>query len=274
MIQLFASDLDGTLLNKDHALDELILSRINQLLEAGRTFSVATGRDQNSLPKEFTREGIYRVCMNGSKTVDWNDRVIHAQPLDKEVVQKVLQKFPEVNFVFMCNEGKLTTRSEEDVLRRILESPNWKHNPNPELAKMFMNGYYFDMSKEEILKHDVYKMDAHECTETQKQQIQDFVDQYPDQLINAPSYPHLIELTHPLATKGQAIMRLADRLGIEQDQVAVYGDGWNDADMMRLFDHSYAPENAEPRVKELAKEVIGHNHDYAVSEHMVSLLQK
>lgn len=44
MIRLFASDLDGTLLNEHHECDEKIEKGIQKIIDAGKIFTVATGR--------------------------------------------------------------------------------------------------------------------------------------------------------------------------------------------------------------------------------------
>jgi hydroxymethylpyrimidine pyrophosphatase-like HAD family hydrolase len=43
-IRLFASDLDGTLLNEDHLTDSASLDMITKVFKCGRYFSTATGR--------------------------------------------------------------------------------------------------------------------------------------------------------------------------------------------------------------------------------------
>ena len=45
MIKLFASDLDGTLLNELHESDEVIFNSIQQVLNKNLYFTIATGRD-------------------------------------------------------------------------------------------------------------------------------------------------------------------------------------------------------------------------------------
>ena len=47
MIKLFASDLDGTLLNELHESDEVIFNSIQQVLNKNLYFTIATGRDLN-----------------------------------------------------------------------------------------------------------------------------------------------------------------------------------------------------------------------------------
>ena len=48
VVKLFASDLDGTLLNALHKTDPVILASLRRLRAAGAHFSIATGRTLRS----------------------------------------------------------------------------------------------------------------------------------------------------------------------------------------------------------------------------------
>lgn len=50
MIRLFASDLDGTLLNEKHQFDDVIVEGIQKIVNSGHVFSIATGRGKASAP--------------------------------------------------------------------------------------------------------------------------------------------------------------------------------------------------------------------------------
>ncbi len=66
MIKLFASDLDGTLLNEKHESDEVIEQTIQNIIESGRTFAAATGRSAAMVNFHDLTDKVYIICMNGS----------------------------------------------------------------------------------------------------------------------------------------------------------------------------------------------------------------
>ncbi len=80
--------------------------------------------------------------------------------------------------------------------------------------------------------------------------------------------------TIQLAPKGMskfaAIEKLRVRLGMEKDEVAVFGDDVNDIEMLTNYPHSVAMGNAVPRVKEIAAFTTKANDEdgiaYAVKE--------
>ena len=76
-----------------------------------------------------------------------------------------------------------------------------------------------------------------------------------------------------LGRKGEALAWLAARLGIAEDEVAVYGDGGNDVVMLERFRHAYATANGSPAAKRAAGTVIGPCATYAVPRHVVRTLR-
>ena len=62
MVRLFACDLDGTLLNKYHETDDVILDAVDQVIKNNRYFAIATGRHMHENQKE--KLGMYhRRCI-------------------------------------------------------------------------------------------------------------------------------------------------------------------------------------------------------------------
>lgn len=274
MIRLFATDLDGTILNQYHDLDHVIEQRVDRLLEEGRDFAVVTGRDQFSLPKGFMERDVYIICLNGAMIMDPNNEIIHVQPMDKEIVRGILEAVPGAPFDCMTRDKKLTPLTREQFQERLMRSDFWKRLVAEDLMEIFTKGYQFEATKEDILKEEIVKMNCRDMSADQRRTLDAYLDKHADQVINAPSYPEFIELTHVDANKGEAVKKLADSLGIPYEEVAVYGDGWNDASMLTAFSHSYVPNSAPEDIQALATEVIGPYEEYSVSGHMVSLLQK
>ncbi|MDJ0918544.1 MAG: HAD hydrolase family protein, partial [Woeseiaceae bacterium] len=72
-----------------------------------------------------------------------------------------------------------------------------------------------------------------------------------------------IDIHHTDANKGGAVMSLKKQLGASR--VVCFGDGTNDISMFEAADESYAPENAEPEVKEAATAIIGHHDEDGIA---------
>lgn len=77
MIKLFASDLDGTLLNEKHESDEVIEQTIQNIIESGRIFAAATGRSAAMVNFHDLTDKVYIICMNGSVILGQNRELLH-----------------------------------------------------------------------------------------------------------------------------------------------------------------------------------------------------
>jgi len=72
-----------------------------------------------------------------------------------------------------------------------------------------------------------------------------------------------LDVHHSAASKGGAIEQLKSLLGIER--VICFGDSDNDLSMFEAADESYAPANANDKVKSAATAVIGHHDEEGIA---------
>ena len=72
-----------------------------------------------------------------------------------------------------------------------------------------------------------------------------------------------LDVHHSDASKGGAVQTLKALLGIER--VICFGDSDNDLSMFEAADESYAPANANGRVKSAATAVIGHHDEEGIA---------
>lgn len=69
------------------------------------------------------------------------------------------------------------------------------------------------------------------------------------------SADHNFEVEHPDASKGNALRKLAARLGISLENTMAIGDSNNDVSMLTIAGCSVAMGNAHPDIQAIAKEV-------------------
>ena len=79
---------------------------------------------------------------------------------------------------------------------------------------------------------------------------------FPGEMRIARTLGHLVEVTHPRATKGQAITRLAEWMGITLADVVALGDNYNDADMIATAGLGVAMSDAPADVLATAGRII------------------
>lgn len=73
--------------------------------------------------------------------------------------------------------------------------------------------------------------------------------------------------------EGNAVKVLQERLGILPSETIVFGDYLNDLSMADYADHSFAPANAHPEVKNRFTDVIKSNAENGVTDKIIELLR-
>lgn len=63
------------------------------------------------------------------------------------------------------------------------------------------------------------------------------------------SKPHFLEFSHPGASKGSALAKLAALFGLSREQVMAVGDSYNDVDMVEYAGIGVVMGNARPEIK-------------------------
>lgn len=273
MIKLFASDLDGTLLNAFHMVDAKILSAIREVTESGAHFTVATGRTFRTAG-DFGFAGVDNevVCANGSLVLDREGRVIHHGTVDAAVLEEMLLSFPQVCFECVGLERTFVTGTPEEreagfkkdnLFRRIVLAGMRARTADDSEQPLYAQ------SPARILEQDICKVNARIADAGLERELHAFLAGHADKVVNTPFDPVMFEITDARVNKGASIAWLADYLGIRSEEVAVYGDGGNDLVMLEHFENSFATSNGSDDAKAAAGTVIGSCAFHAVPRHMV-----
>lgn len=275
MIKLFASDLDGTLLNEFHESDEVILNAIQYVHDHNCFFTVATGRDMNGALRKtgFDKMGIYMICMNGAIIANPKQEIIFKKELNKQFLSEMLEEFPDVYFDCIASDVTYVRCSKKEHFDHFASLSIWKELKfSRERLEEFTSNTIFNCSNEKILSKDILKINCRIPDIKESQRFDEFLKKYSHCIINAPFDEGSYEITDISVNKGNAVMYLANSLNVQADEVAVYGDGGNDLDMLSMFKHSYATENAMDIAKAKASEVIGNCKDHAVPHHIIKTI--
>ena len=83
-----------------------------------------------------------------------------------------------------------------------------------------------------------------------------------------------IEISDSAATKGDAMMWLAERLGIDREQIVTFGDSENDITMIKMAGTGVAMGNALDEVKAAADAVTQTNDDDGVAIYLENICRE
>lgn len=271
-MKLFASDLDGTLLNKEHKADAIINQGLQDIEKAGHVFTVCTGRNL-SLTRSAGLIDSYKICMNGACITDPLDTVLFSHPFDTETIALLLRQ-PMFSFEYQTLDAIYTSK-DADTFREIYEKNLILRNRKiqKDMEKNLKN-YVFNCTPDFILQQKVYKVNLHYADASMREKVDAFVSKHKDTIINAPSTTRLAELTQAGITKANAVTELAQYLQIDASDVYVYGDGINDIQMLERFDHSYCPKNGSAQAKQAANHLLDDFETYSVIRHMQEVIRE
>lgn len=278
MIKLFASDLDGTLLNATHMVDPVIVSALRTVTKSGAHFAVATGRTMRS-PNDFGFHGvdIEAVCSNGSIILDRDGNTIYHSDVDKGVLEEMLRTFPQVCFECVGLDRTYVTGSPQDQLAGFVATGAIEKVKMAAMRirrRQMQADCVHNQSVSDVLSHSICKINARVSDPSLDSELKDFLSGHADKVVNAPFSPVMFEITNVGVDKGAALAWLASYFGYSADEVAVYGDGGNDIAMLQRFTHAYATSNGSDAAKLAAGNVIGSCAFHAVPRHMVKTVRE
>lgn len=95
MIRLFASDMDGTLLNDKGYISDRTINAVKKLQKHGIHFIVNTGRDYRAAKRELDAASLScdMICHSGACTYDVHGNGFHIASLPKSIAKQILTVF-------------------------------------------------------------------------------------------------------------------------------------------------------------------------------------
>ena len=238
MIKLIATDMDGTLLNSKNEIQDGFYEVFNKLEEKGIIFAAASGRQYYNLLKRF--EGIEDKMMfiaeNGTFVV-YKGKELVVNALDLNLARELIKVGRNIkdSYVILC--GKKSAYIESDDKRLIEQTEKYyeRYEIVSDLTKI----------EDDILKVTICDFAGSENNSNK------YYDDFRDKAQIAVSGEIWLDITAKGINKGVAIEEVQDLLNIKHEETMVFGDYLNDLEMMSSAYHSYAMENAHPKLKEI-----------------------
>lgn len=272
----FATDLDGTLLNTNYQIDEKIKGILDSIFESNIPLVLVTGRTIHGIGSldYFKDKPVFIVAMNGAIVLDNSQEEVAINALDKSVVDLLSSMYPNDNFEYTTQDHVYMMISKERYLQQYGQWDIWRNKLNtPEKLEYHLKQYVFNVSKEELLKKDILKINGLEFDDKTYHEKMDKIHRV-GTVKNAPFSKNVFEWTSKQTSKLSGLLSLCKIENWNYDEVYVFGDGGNDIEILNFFKHCYAPENADREVKKIVSEIVPSNHEYGVPNKMLELMNK
>ena len=265
MKELYVTDLDGTLLNRQDRVSPFSARVINELTDRGMLFTYATARSlvSASVVTEGLSTKIPVIAYNGAFIFQPSTGEILSREgfteEEKDKVKEVLNWHRISPLVYAFIDGVESVsripRYENDGIRRYLDNRRGDRRfRTVSDADALYRGdifYYTCIGEKDELQpvYDLFSGDSHyRCTLQQE--------------LYRPEY--WCEIMPAGASKANAILKLKEMW--KCTRVISFGDAVNDLPMFEISDECYAVENAVDELKSAATGIIGSNEDDGVAK--------
>ena len=270
MIRLFASDMDGTLLNDKGYISDRTINAVKKLQKHGIHFIVNTGRDYRAAKRELDAASLScdMICHSGACTYDVHGNRFHIASLPKSIAKQILTVFERHGaFADIATEYEKASITDKNTLLSYYKNEvfpaveqegkiyfrTW-HDFGCETPIYKISTTFFDQDKINALKDDIHGIDQLHAVSTSKNDL---------------------EITHVNAQKGTALLRYAQTKKITPSQILAVGDSGNDLSMLSLnLGVTAAMANASATVKDVCSVIAPSNDQDGVAFLIEDILEQ
>lgn len=253
MIELIASDMDGTLLNDEGNINHDMYDLISSLSKKNIMFAAASGRSYSQLSNHFNKSHINMLLIgNNGAIVKYNNNgpTIYMNSISEEHINHVVN---------------LDGFSDNDLLIAG-EEYAYVINPSEELLKIFK---YYKLPWKLItdvsdIDEPILKLTYFISIGIQPYMMDYLKSNLSEDLEYVASGDKWIDIMNKGVSKGAAIKFVQDKFNISNKNTMVFGDYYNDLSMFKMAHFSYAMENAPEDVKRHAKFIAENNNKNGV----------
>ncbi len=238
-IELVVSDLDGTLLNRQHRISEETRHVIHGLLGRGIEFAVATGRhfiDAVEILSDLNC-AIPLITANGAMLHDRHGALIHSVVINPEWVSEIIDM-----------------SAKYSVHRNIYYSDKWLVDAP--------NDFLLSLHKDTGFSYQVVNLGAIDYSNILKlyfvgeradlEDLRSCLDnRFGHQVNTTFSLENTLEIMQGGVSKASALACLLSSLNIPANRTLAFGDGLNDLEMLKFSGYRVVMSNAQAELKRM-----------------------
>ena len=271
-IRVIATDMDGTLLDPKGQLDLPRLEKIlDKLDQCDIRFVIATGNEVHRMRQLLGHlaERVVLVVANGARIFE-NNELIQAQTWDDAMVDKALAHFKGRE----CQDQFVVTAMNGGFVKKGTVFTELDKFMTPEMIEKLYQRMQFVDEFDSSLFGGVLKMSMVVGGERLDSVLQEVNDLFDGRVRAVSSGYGCIDILQDGIHKAWGLVELLKRWDLKPEQIMAFGDSENDIEMLELAGISYAMENAEEAVKEIATKVAPANSQAGVYKVLENWLER
>ena len=239
MIKHIFCDLDGTLYH--NGINEEDVRAIEEIEKENVVFHVATGRvfkQAYKMVNDKLKLNGYYICENGSFIFDKDKKLISKEPLDNNLVRKIINTFDSNTcHIYLKYDGNIVLSGGANVF-------DYYSSDYIVDEELFKNDDFKDLvGNVGILSDNIDELKTWEYF--YKDKLKDICDVY-------LSGPYTLNIVPTHVSKRHAIEMICKKYNVSTDEVATIGDSPNDICMLKNMKNSFAMNKSNKDVKESA----------------------
>lgn len=247
MIKLIVSDLDGTLLDHHKKVTERELKALQQVKDKGITLCLASGRMNLEMQRvlQDIQHQAYSVSQNGAFIHLMDGTLLQAKLFEASIADQVFQLIKAYDVVTLICSGSVNyieslSPASDAIQARMFEPFLVKSEIEQSLKDAFP-----------ICKYSLFgRVD-------QLLEIKTLLEkELPNQLDIYLADTDCLDIMPHQVSKGSSLLILADHLGLKPEEIACFGDSFNDVSMFGITPHSFAMHTAHSDVKKHAANTV------------------
>lgn len=236
MIKALFFDIDGTLVSfKTHRIPESTIEALTKAKANGVKIFISTGRPRQLINNirdiEYLVDGY--ITTNGAYCFI-GDEVILCNPIDPKNVIEIVDRVNHINCAYVIMGDKLTGIINEDDKSRnfckMLNTGELEKYPIDTLLnqKILQITPMIDTQQEKTVLHDIHGVESSRW------------------------YPDFADFTAKGTTKATGLSAITKALGCTLQETMAFGDGGNDATILKAAGIGVAMGNSGDALKEIA----------------------
>lgn len=251
-IKFIAVDMDGTLLDENSQLNPEFFNLYSQLEQKGIIFAAASGRQYYSLMETFApvKERMMFIAENGTLVMHKGEELYSCE-IDKPSIKSIIEQAREIQGAHIVLCGKHSAYIETQAPEAL-----------EEIAKYYHKCQYVEDLLE--VNDDFIKVAICHFNGAEELVYPSFNAKFGQSHQVVVSAKIWLDVMNAQASKGAAIEHLQKTLNFTHEQTMSFGDYLNDTEMLQASYHSYAMDNAHPKIKQIARFSAPSNRDAGV----------
>ena len=271
-IKLVASDLDGTLLNKNKEITPRLFAALKKLDELGIYFVPSTGRPFGTVPQAIKELPFlkYVITSNGATIYDAvEQKNIIENYLTPEAVDAVIEiarELPVITEYFIEGKAYIAKKVYDDLSPFNLTESHVTYIKN---SRTPVEDFWNEMKRNNTVLENINLVFAD--MELRKE-TWDRLKALGFASVTAATTKN-IEITSLYATKAKALEKLCEVLGFTRENVLAMGDGDNDMPMIQFAGIGIAMENGEEHIKQAADIIADDCNDFGAAKILEQIIE-